>query len=194
MNKKSRIRKIYGHEPTDLDDLARCVISVINHALPKDNKVLGFMWNISFSQEISNSHDCPLNGTTNWGCVADMPISYPGWIGRVWIRYKTNTRSFGSDPFSQSLTYTGTGGAGAYSGPWAGIARCCYKNRIKPEPTLFSWDYRIFEDDWPELAEARQRQAVWDLLCGNDNANFHIFKWDDPETVIADREIMKNGK
>lgn len=34
---------------------------------------------IRYSERLSNTHDCPINGTTNWSCVNELPRGYPGY-------------------------------------------------------------------------------------------------------------------
>jgi hypothetical protein len=38
--------------------------------------------NLTFSESVSNSHNCPINGITNWHRNKDLPLGYPGWYGR----------------------------------------------------------------------------------------------------------------
>lgn len=39
---------------------------------------------VNFSERCSNSHNCPINGVTNWeNRDNDKPTYYPGWIGRI---------------------------------------------------------------------------------------------------------------
>ena len=88
---KDNILKINGGEPRSLDELVSCVIKVINTVTP----VKGFAWDIR-KGEVSNSHDCPMDGVTNWSrSDTSLPTSYPGWCGRVWIRYDSYTKDRG---------------------------------------------------------------------------------------------------
>ena len=117
---KKDILKVYGREPTTLDELAECVIKVIDRQTP----VAGFVWHIRHDTSVSNTHDCPIDGVTNWGGRdQNRPFGYPGWEGRVWIRYKSDKETWGSDPFRATLTHTGAGGWGSYDGPWQKISR-----------------------------------------------------------------------
>jgi len=55
---KENILKIYGHEPTSLDDLANCVIAMIEthtDRKKRDVKVTGFSWEIHYDPCISNT-------------------------------------------------------------------------------------------------------------------------------------------
>lgn len=82
---KIRGRNLYGSEPTNLDDLARCIIAIANNSTEVGNSIVGFSWDIKYGQ-ISNTHNCPLNGVTNFKSAANLPKNYPGWQGRVWLR------------------------------------------------------------------------------------------------------------
>jgi hypothetical protein len=196
---KQRVLDIYGHEPKDLDDLAHCVISVVNESLKSKSKVVGLAWDISYSRTVSNTHHCPLDGKTNWGGRdRNLPRNYPGWTGRLWIRYATRTRSFESDPLSLTLTHTGSGGFGAYDGPWGTLCAKWYRNPKKkslPEPDVYSWYYKIFEDDWPLVMQDLKSQMVLNMLVQDDYGDLHHeFLWEDPETAAKDREILSYGK
>lgn len=205
MNKpiKQNILKVYGRDPETLEELARCVITMIesqrNGSPQRKYKVLGFAWDITHSDMVSNSHSSPEGYRQNWGRDDTLPKGYPGWNGRVWIRYSEECRSFGSDPFTKTLTHPGTGGAGSYDGPWRQVAharfkRYCNYRRMPssayPEPKIYSWDYRFYELDWPKLALWVEKQKMWSELSGQPWQKQHKFEWTDPETLIADSAFI----
>lgn len=65
-----------------------------------------------YNQTLSNSHDCPRKGVTNWGNRdKDAPTSYPGWRGRINFSVTCST-SFGSNYFEGTPICTGSGGGG----------------------------------------------------------------------------------
>ena len=134
-----------------------------------------------------------------------------GWLGRVWVRYAGRCESFGSDPFKATLTYPGTGGWGGYNGPWEQLNNAwhkvvspqCYRNGrripvpkdLYPEPQAYSWDYRLFDQDWPGVTENLERQQMWDLLSDRKPQTItHEFLWEDPEIAAQDREFMSTVK
>ena len=196
--KKKYAMSIIGEEPKSLDDLALGVIKVISKKAP----VLGFAWDVRYA-DVSNTHSCPESGKTNWsGRNPDAPRSYPGWSGRVWIRVGPNNCSFGSDLFSQTLTYSGTGGAGGYSGPFSEISRYFwdrygYKrpaNRY-PDPLIYSYDYRFYADDWPEVASLASQQVLFDKLsAGKNTIQHHKFEWFDEATLEKDQAFIEECK
>lgn len=203
---KNDLIKIWGREPNSLDDLAHCVIAVLNQQ-PKDIKrrqhqgprisVAGMAWDIRFTKTVSNTHDCPIDGVTNWGGRSENdPHHYPGWSGRVWVRYAEPIDSFGSRPWPATLTYTGTGGSGGYSGPWSSLYSRWHevnagkkkKDVTYPEPQIFSWDYRFFLQDWPGL----EANMMWEILGNKFDENaHHKFLWEDRFVAEQDKIFSK---
>jgi hypothetical protein len=53
-----------------------------------------------------------------------------------------------------------------------------------PEPAIFSWDYRIFADDWPVL-------MMWSALSNNENCT-HRYHWVDPDVHKQDLEFIND--
>jgi hypothetical protein len=160
--KQQHIVDIFGKEPETLDEVAKACIAVIS---ANSTRVVGFAWTIGFAQEVSNSHNAPINGYTNWGGhdTRGDDRNYPGFGGRVWIRYAEDPDFMRcSDNFNKTLTYTGTGGGGSYNGPWDDISLATYGTRTRkdyrhrfvykyPNPKCYSWDYRFFSSDFPAL-------------------------------------------
>jgi hypothetical protein len=185
--------KDYGREPCSLDDLARFVVFTINKISP----VVGFAWDIR-QGNVSNTHDSPIDGVTNWTQRelyrdgTPKPTRYSGWSGRVWIRYADKTSVFGSDPFSRTLTHPGTGGGGGYNGPWEDlIARRYHYYRGNkqepryPEPMCYSWDYRFYDMDWPDLYKGH----IFAMLS-ETNTKTHRFKFEDDEVAARDKQFL----
>lgn len=208
--RKQRVLDVFGRDPETLDELAHCVIKVIESCwassrwdhTPENQeccKVVGFSWDIKMHR-VSNTHSAPLDGVQNWGGKDGVPTGYQGWNGRVWIRYDNPDSNPSSDAFSSTLTYPGTGGSGSYDGPWKDIEHAHWtlstgKHKgIKdiPKPQLCSWDYKIFLADWPALAEELNKQKVVDRLSGKIDAlpKVHRFLWEDPLTKIEDARLL----
>lgn len=189
-------------EPRTLDELARTVIRTIDRHLAdreesQSNRVVGFAWELRYG-EVSNSHVAPIGKKTNWSRIGELPSTYPGYQGRVWIRYSDLHRGHGSDTFASTLTYTGTGGWGSYSGPFDRISsrrfhRYGYTHgpETYPEPQVYSWDYRFFEDDWPLIKQARERDQILAYLGGETGVyHTHRFEWQDPEILARDQQFI----
>ena len=212
---KDNILKIFGKEPESLDELARCVIAVINsqpnrdpwHKPRKNSKpreynnheVVSFAWEMSYSDKVSNTHSAPEGYPQNWGCEPELPHGYPGWTGRVWIRYREDPYSFSaSGAFEKTLTFTGTGGGGSYDGPSAAISSARFhryghsrpKNAY-PEIHCFSWDYRFYDLDWPELATWVEKMKMWAELSGQKWTARHRFDWANPDVIAEDNAFME---
>ena len=199
--RKARILEIFGREPGTLDELAQCVVAVINHNIGAKSpaRVVGFAWDVRHSDKVSITHSSPEGYPHNWGGRdPDAPRGYPGWSGRVWIRYANKTaNSFGSAPFEKTLTHPGTGGGGAYNGSWENISHARWKRyghtkskNAYPPIECYSWDYRFYEFDWPELARWVEKQRVWSELSNKPLCLSHKFEWNDAAVAAADLEFI----
>jgi len=93
-----------------------------------------------FSECVSNTHNCPASGVTNFMCKDDLPRGYVGWTSYVNGTLVRPKKHDGSYPYSGALKmvglHTGSGGGGN-------------KN--------FGYDIKIFLDDWPGLKAAVTR-------------------------------------
>jgi hypothetical protein len=210
---KENILKVYGREPKTLNELAQCVIEVIEsqknidswynpkkHTIRefKNHKVVNFAWQVSRNEQVSNSHSSPEGYPENWGAKPGLPKGYPGWYGRVWIRYAEEPYSFlSSGTFEQTLTHTGTGGAGAYDGPSSSISTAHWRRyghtnpkSAYPSINCYSWDFRFYDLDWPEIAKWYEQQQVIHHLGGPFPKKDHYFCWTDPETEHRDNEFL----
>ena len=190
--------KLFGKEPANLDELGEFCIKIIDSQL-KDSRVLGFKWDIRYDSHVSNSHDCPIIGVTNWRREDDKPKGYPGFSGRVWIRLSEEIDSFASDLFWKTFTHPGTGGFGSYSGPFTWISNCYFKrfghgNSTYPKPVIYSWDYRFFLPDFPLILEYVNNYRPWLILQDKSPDFQHIFEWYDAETLEADNLFIGEMK
>jgi hypothetical protein len=210
---KQNIIKQFGKEPETLDELAQCVIKMssgipCDHNKDKISEVVGFAWDISYDNNVSNSHNSPYGCLTNWGgdrvdfVGKILPTGYEGFSGRVWIRFKERICSSHTIP-RQTLTYTGTGGAGSSGGPWAEISSAWWHRygygKAGPETTLtepwcLSWDYKIFLLDWPLIAKCVELEKVWVALNDKPFIYNRKFKWEDPATKASDEEFIKQNR
>lgn len=208
----------FGKMPKTLDEAAECVISVINQHVP----IIGFQWDIDYSSCVSNSHRAPIGCARNFNRDPNLPTGYPGFEGRVWVRFANKEYTgFASDAFANTLTYTGTGSAGAYNGPWSAVTVAYNLLRMKmrgeaipPRPVLFSWDYRFYLSDFLGLPESMQQPAaehaavneqiaqenVWRILQDlspqplNRLRLNHRFLWEHESVKQADQEILQFSK
>jgi hypothetical protein len=213
--KQQHIVDVYGKLPETLDEIAEAVIAVVSVTDP----VIGFAWNIHYEKSVSNTHRAPVHGEINWsGRDPDAPRGYPGFYGRFWIRYaKDPDFSWWSEVIGKSLTHTGSGGGGAYDGPWTEICSAVYKAKnylpdngdlfspAIPRVHCYSTDYTFYIDDFPGLGIAEQvaafeeqqdKDEVWAKVNGTrfNRLRFnlaHQYHWEDPATWAADKEFIK---
>lgn len=193
---------LLGREPENMDDVGEAIrLKVLANT---KNRLWGLHWAIRYTDPVSNSHSAPLEGVQNWGGKAGKPVGYPGWTGRVWVRYSSPLDGFGSDYFRGTLSHTGTGGFGGYDGPWQQIRGAYYRNqdRIRKmhpkrangrpfcEAQTYSWEYRIYESDWPGPQKEREQKKLIAMLKGEEfRMPTHHFRWDDEEAVEHDAEL-----
>ena len=186
-----------------IQQLTHTVIDRVNHNLKDNNKVVGLQLDLAWYDLVSNSHSAPVGKPTNFGARPGLPTSYPGWSGRTWIRYAKNPIERGSDPLIRTCLHTGTGGFGSYNGPWSllhnqiFIARRKY-NYISPTeynelmPVCYSWDCRVFAEDFPEILELYRTESVFERLKnGNANQRQYSYRWEDPATLAADKLLIE---
>jgi len=104
---------------------------------------------VRWSDSVSNSHDCPQNGSTNWGGRdANMPKGYPGWTGNIKFQVSHVVPSFFSNIFEGTRINTGSGGARGNN--------------------IYSYSVIFFADDWVGLNKRR----TWDILSGEVEKSF----------------------
>lgn len=145
-------------------DLVNDAFDVANeHLKTKGSRLLALAFRAQYSDTVSNSHSAPLNGETNWGGKKkDVPRSYPGFHGRIWMavprgtkeidRYNTDITSI----MNQMRIFTGTGGYGNYDSPfvanmlsWKGHR--LFWHDIFERVDMYSYDFRIYLDDFSSI-------------------------------------------
>jgi hypothetical protein len=122
---------------------------------------------LAWSDHVSNSHDCPVGGVTNWGNRdPDAPTGYPGWQGRMdwvyawpkeWDGHYLGGDLFGgfANHYGRSRVHTGTGGSG---GTVFSKKHNCYV-------TSCGYSVNVFAADWPGLTRYREKQEMWKTLA-----------------------------
>lgn len=171
-----------------LEQFAKKIVTDIS----KERKVVGFSWDVDYR------HDT----RPYW----PYTLEAPGFSGRVWIRYAGPGRGFASDTFrSRTQTYTGTGGAGCYEGPWSSVyAHEYYARRLdlkikRPIVECYSWDYRFLIDANQEflgkLTEIIGQENLARAL--SDQGKYylkHRFLFNEPGLVESDKEFVAQVK
>lgn len=102
----------------------------------EDSKLMGIKFSeMEWRDSISNTHDCPKSGVTNWWSKSDLPSGYPGGQGRINVRIIADTLGY-DFALARLGIHTGTGGGGYY-------------------------DVKIFADDFPGLT----KEIMWEKLA-----------------------------
>lgn len=194
-------------QPERLDDLFIIFKHSIQQQVTDDNKLLGLAWTLKYYEKVSNSHCCPVNGTRNWAGNDDRPKHYPGYSGRFWLRLKKPSRttclSYSSDLVKATLGYCGTGGAGAYDGPWSKVDAALYTaplhvaHRMKregqlPESICYSWDFKIFSDDYPLIKDTYIKERLLNIIKTNKSIIDikSTSEWTDAEQEAIDKRFI----
>jgi len=109
-----------------------------------DDKFTDIELRIKYSPCVSNSHQCPDNGITNWCAKNPGVTSYPGWEGYINGTLVRPSKYNWSYPYSEALEIvglkTGTGGGGNDSWNYGGN-------------DSWNYDVKVFLDDWPGLGQ-----------------------------------------
>ena len=142
-----------------LTDIGNDIVKKINKNCPTDIYLKRLSWDLTYRDKIGNTHSCPKSGVQNWGQSPDKPQTYPGWQGRLWLIFNKSSPGFGSDYTNNTGIHPGTGGYGFYD--LAKIGGLDYDNCYP-----MSWDCILWEDDYPELKQARK------LAYTEDDAKF----------------------
>ena len=171
---------------------------------PAAPELLGLALDMEWRADVGNTHECPHNGVQNWGRRnPDAPTSYPGWVGRVWLRLSRQTSGFASDCLAGTGLYTGSGGGGSYDGVYRTIMSAWYSHKTHlnndpkfPEPKVYSWDARMFDADWPGLANVRMlEQAESYLSTGVRAPKIKMaWEWQHADAVRQDQEFIAMTK
>ena len=174
---KVKAQKIYGDEPTTFEELAKSLIELCSARISEQNIVLtGLAWDIVRDKSVSNSHSAPEGYPTNFCGVKTLPLGYPGWCGRIWLRFSDSPNGFISDLLSDTLFYIGSGGHGSYNAPWTLINPASKQSRL----ATYSYDFRMYDLDWPLLADTFSQYEVLSRLSDTPNhMNHNFFKWED---------------
>lgn len=101
-----------------------------------DDKFTKIELKVKYNYFVSNSHQCPDNGVTNWCAKNPGVTSYPGWEGSIKGTLERPKKYDGNYPYSEALEVVGlkTGSGGGGNQGW-------------------QYDVKIFLADWPGLGQ-----------------------------------------
>jgi hypothetical protein len=161
----------FGKDPETLDEFFECLKALIQSNLDvyeSEISIIGLGMAISYTDSVRNNHVSPIGKPTNCNRYDPLPLGYPGFSGRIWVRYDKTILSFGDRPLENTLTHTGTGGFGTYDGPWEKVSNIHWKtygiSNYNTRPVCYSWDWRFFLEDWPRLQNKIQKEAIFKIL------------------------------
>jgi len=145
---------------------------------------------LMWSDGVPNVDACPRNGVKNWSGNPDLPKSYPGWWGTVWINYNKNPAGWASSPLDANRIYTVPSGSGFSNSPWYRLKDALDKKRYRLELHCFSYSCKIFAADYPELVKIYNIERSLEILEGVGNDRQCNFTWETPE--LAKLRLMFN--
>lgn len=142
-------------------------------------------FDFGFSSLVSNTHSAPIGKERNWYRKDNLPMGYPGLTG--YLRYsmyidKKHQHLYpcGSDMWSNTRIHTGTGGGG-------GIHEIDNGLYIQN----FSYEYKIFLDDFPAMKESFDNARV--LLALTDDYKSIISMVDDMYPAKNYQSIIRDS-
>lgn len=182
--RKKAIIDVFGKDPENLDELKDCLIKTTQDRENSYGICCGLAWEVRYSPKILNTHSSPIQGVRNFRQTPDLPKSYPGYEGRIWLRYNKKTkRHYGFDHIDHFPVHTGSGGAGGYCGPWKALSNR-YDKLSKAQKKqvgmfeLYSYNLSFYLMDWPNLQDLTFHRLV------NPNTDIplkHRFLWETTE-------------
>lgn len=147
-----------------------------------------FLEGIRFYNAVSNSHASPVDGVRNWsGKNKDLPTSYPGWCGTIYIFQKkgksveTKTgrtippKAFGCNGSIEGLT-TGSGGARTYNG----------RQGLGYDVSMFLQDFPLIEEQYKTY---KRLETTTKFLL--DDRQAHINRQIADSSTISNLELSK---
>lgn len=188
---------------TDItDQIAQRVISKVNKST--SGALVGMKLTLRWSDFVTGAHGVRRRTTT--GRVHRITLSegsvrtrtFPGWVGRVWVRFSAHSDIDGdvSRYLRSADLHTGTRDFGAYNGPWTSLYHLWHQNRdvLKdwPEPRFYSWDCRLFYDDFVDICNDMDTIRAFAALSGESSEwNRSEFWWEDPEVEQHDWQMYR---
>lgn len=130
---------------------------------------------ISLSREdnVSNTHDCPIGGVTNWSRKPDLPRGYPGWQGSITftVTFKGDRKGkHNYNDCSDILEGTRHSSTGGVTGLHLGSGGSGGETS--------RYDLKIFDADFPGLATAYGESVTYLRMAGLPDTSGEMEKWE----------------
>lgn len=181
VNHKGVFEDIYS-----LDELAEHTIETIkqnigHHSYSADssqgNQLLGFFWYIRSFHNISNHSYAPVGHSTNpGGRDLNMPTGFPGWYGKMTLRFRHKVWLWGSNMMNNTLIHTSTSDRT--------IKRFPDKTKNKKDENyeieFYNWKINFFNSDFPNL----DMEQAFAKLKG-ETITAHAYDWGNIRNMIA---------
>lgn len=125
-------------------------------------------FDFNFKENTSNTHDCPVGGERNFGWKEDKPRGYPGFSGRIkygvyWEKRNEGVYPCDGDMFEPARIHSGGGGGGS-------MTKLPDGRYIQ----TFSYEYRLFLDDYPGIKKSMEQAEIWCALKGSKHSLIDI--------------------
>lgn len=141
--------------PATLEELTHVAVAYLENIAWKvhKNRVVYLVLDLTYADNVSNSHCAPFNKDTNWEGKKDIPRSYPGWQGRIWVGTQSPIKDGRypnrdiSDFLKNIGIHTGTGGSGEYHLPTIVTKNMAWLP-VRDYFSCWGWDVKIFLEDW----------------------------------------------
>lgn len=193
LHDKKKLQDLFDKhgEPSTINGIGNFILKACG------DKLVGLQLDMRFIESVSNTHHAPIGKPRNWHSNPELPKGYPGYYGRIWLRASDTVphNAFHcSDMLSSSscaIGNIGDGGYGPYGGMWENVYNTAYrlqrKNIEAKSPRCYSYDYRIFVEDFPSL----WAQYLTDCLAGEITTKSFTFAWTDPITMEQDQQLLQ---
>jgi hypothetical protein len=187
------------HDVTSIDEMCEFIRSTTANncynSIRDGRRLLltGLALSMQWSDRVSNSHSCPINGTTNWDCDDTLPTGYPGFNGRIALRFDRSPTGFSTDVLHGSCAHGGSGGWRPSVKVWKDVSRRATDANLPGHYT--EYELRIYVEDFPKLARHMEQLKTMHLLQFPDKPFLLLrdYVWIDPLQQALDDQLESIG-
>ncbi len=168
-------------------DIPKMLVGFFKNDLDRELTISKF--DMRFNPEMANTHDCPLNGVTNWGRKdPNAPRHYPGWYGEF-----RGTTNIGKKPiklFDGHEIDSIFDVIGKYNGAIRGLH--CGGGSGGPD---FGFSLRMYVDDFPKIKEKYDRYVILREMATIRAANYKkLFAEAETKIIGEDKQLNTLAK